>query len=30
MSWYIQWSRQLREDELPPELVVTDGDGSVQ
>ena len=30
MSWYIHPSKQLREDELPPELVVTNGDGSVQ
>ena len=30
MSWYIHPSKQLREGELPPELVVTNGDGSVQ
>lgn len=30
MSWYIHPSKQLREDELPPELVVTNGNGSVQ
>lgn len=29
MSWYIHPSKQLRDDELPPELVVTNGNGSV-
>lgn len=30
MSWYIHPSKQLRDDELPPELVVTNRDGSVE
>lgn len=30
MSWYIHPSKQLREDELPPELVVTNSNGSVE
>lgn len=30
MSWYIHPSKQLREDELPPELVVTNRDGSIK
>ena len=30
MSWYIHPSKQLRDDELPPELVVTNRDGGVQ
>lgn len=29
MSWYIHPSKQLRDDELPSELVVTNGNGSV-
>lgn len=29
MSWYIHPSKQLRDDELPPELVVTNGNGSI-
>ena len=29
MSWYIHPSKQLRDDELPPALVVTNRDGSV-
>jgi DNA-directed RNA polymerase subunit RPC12/RpoP len=30
MSWYIHPSKQLRDDELPPELVVTNRDGSIE
>lgn len=30
MSWYVHPSRQLRDDELPPELVVTNRDGSIE
>ena len=30
MSWYVHPSKQLRDDELPPELVVTNRDGSVE
>lgn len=30
MSWYIHTSKQLREDELPHELVVTSRDGSIE
>lgn len=30
MSWYIHPSKQLREDEFPLELVLTNGNGSVQ
>lgn len=30
MAWYIHPSKQLRDDELPPELVVTNRDGSVE
>lgn len=30
MSWYIHPSKKLREDELPPELVVTNGNGSIE
>lgn len=30
MSWYIHPSKQLREDELPPELVVTNHNGSIE
>ena len=30
MSWYIHTSKQLREDELPPELVVTNRNGSIE
>lgn len=29
MSWYVHPSKQLRDDELPPELVVTNRDGSI-
>ncbi len=30
MSWYIHPSKQLRDDELPPELVATNRDGSIE
>ena len=30
MSWYIHPSKQLRDDELPPKLVVTNRDGSIE
>lgn len=30
MAWYIHPSKQLRDDELPPELVVTNRDGSIE
>ena len=30
MSWYVHPSKQLRDDELPPELVVTNRDGSIE
>lgn len=30
MTWYIHPSKQLRDDELPPELVVTNRDGSIE
>ena len=30
MSWYIHPSKQLRDDELPPELVVTNRNGSIE
>lgn len=30
MSWYIHPSKQLRDDELPTELVVTNRDGSIE
>lgn len=29
MSWYVHPSKPLRDDELPPELVVTNRDGSI-
>ena len=30
MTWYIHSSKQLRDDELPEELVVTNGNGTVE
>lgn len=30
MSWYIHPTKQLRDDELPPELVVTNRNGSIE
>jgi hypothetical protein len=30
MSWYVHPSKQLRDDELPTELVVTNRDGSIE
>jgi len=30
MSWYIHPCKPLREEELPPELVVTNHDGSIE
>ena len=30
MTWYIHPSKQLRDDELPPELVVTNRDGTIE
>lgn len=30
MAWYVHPSKQLRNDELPPELVVTNRDGSIE
>lgn len=29
MSWYVLPSKQLRDDELPPEVVVTNRNGSI-
>ena len=30
MSWYVHTTKQLRDDELPPELVVTNRNGSIE
>ena len=30
MSWYVHPSKPLRDDELPPEFVVTNRDGSIE